>query len=374
MTFRTSLKTWFAGFLPAVPATHPREWLRVACGCFLGMLVSLLLCLKLFPEPLLMYLFGPLAASSVLLFAVSSGALAQPWSFLVGYLVATLVAVALGQGFGYSIPLACGAVGLSVLFMSLLRCLHPPAGAVALCVHLSGVAVQQHGFGLLPPILIAATCLLGCALIYNNLTGVRYPKRPDNPDLHHTRDPSAELRVGISDDDLEHALEDFGEFVDITRDDLARLVRATERHALKRGMGRMVAEQIMSRDLRCVGPGTRREQALAMLRRHRLRSLPVLDDDKRLVGIVSLIDLISRPRGVSPFLPWTLGKRILVGQLMTSPVRYVDSQAHVVELIPLLSTQGLHCLPVLEQGQLVGIITQTDLIAALQRNLLEHLS
>ena len=93
-----------------------------------------------------------------------------------------------------------------------------------------------------------------------------------------------------------------------------------------------------------------------------------------LVGIVSLVDLISRPRGVSPSLPWTLGKRILVGQLMTSPVRYVDSQAHVVELIPLLSTQGLHCLPVMEQGQLVGIITQTDLIAALQRSLLEHLS
>lgn len=356
-----------------MPATRPGEWLRVACGCFLGMLISLLLCLQLFPEQLLMYLFGPLAASSVLLFAVSSGALAQPWSFLVGYLVSSLVAVSLGHWLGYSLTHACIAVGLSVLLMSLLRCLHPPAGAVALCVHLSGAAVQQHGFGLVVPIISAATCLLVCALIYNNLTGVRYPKRLESPDLHRTRDPSSELRVGISDDDLEHALEDFGEFVDITRDDLARLVRATERHALRRGMGRMVAEQIMSRDLRCVSPSTRREQALAMLRRHRLRSLPVLDDDRRLVGIVSLVDLISRPRGVSPFLPWKLGKRVLVGQLMTSPVRHVQSQAHVVELIPLLSTQGLHCLPVLEQEELVGIVTQTDLIAALQRNLLEHL-
>ncbi|MDD0843486.1 HPP family protein [Pseudomonas sp. Gutcm_11s] len=366
------LKSWVAGFGPALAATHPREALRAATGCFMGMLITLLICQQLFPAPMLMYLFGPLAASSVLLFAVSSGALAQPWSFLGGYLVATLVAVSLGQWLGYSIPLACWAVGISVLLMCLLRCVHPPAGAVALCVHLSGVAVEQHGFGLVVPVMSAAASLLGCALIYNNLSGVSYPKRPGNPDLHHTRDPSAELRVGISDEDLEHALEDFGGIVDITRDDLARLVRTTERYALKRGMGRMVAEQIMSRDLRCVSPNTRREQALAMLRRHRLRSLPVLDDDKRLVGIVSLVDLISRPRGISPFLPWNLGKRVLVGQLMTSPVRYVESQAHVVELIPLLSTQGLHCLPVLDDGALVGIITQTDLIAALQRDLLEH--
>ena len=373
MTPRTILKTWMAGFLPAIPASHPREWLRVCCGCFLGMLASLLLCLQLFPESMLGYLFGPLAASSVLLFAVPSGALAQPWSLLGGYLLATLVAVGLGQCFGYSIPLACAAVGLSVLGMSLLRCLHPPGGALAICVHLSGVAVQQHDFALLLPVLCAAACLLGCALLYNNLTGVRYPKRPDSPDLHHTRDPSAELRVGIANADLDQALEEFGEFVDITRDDLARLIRATERHALKRGMGGLLAAQIMSRDLRCVSPTTRREQALAMLRRHRLRSLPVLDDQQRLVGIVSLVDLISRPRGVSPFLPWTLGKRILVGQLMTTAVRHVDSQSHVAELIPLLSTQGLHCLPVLERGALVGVITQTDLIAALQRTLLEHL-
>ena len=137
-------------------------------------------------------------------------------------------------------------------------------------------------------------------------------------------------------------------------------------------MGQVLVEQIMSRDLRWVTPNTRREQAMALLRRHRLRSLPVLDEKKRLVGIVSLIDLISRPRGNNPFAPWRLGKRVLVGQLMSTPVRHIDSQMHVVELFPLLSSQGIHCLPVLAQGELVGIVTQTDLIAALQRSLLER--
>jgi CBS domain-containing membrane protein len=58
---------------------------------------------------------------------------------------------------------------------------------------------------------------------------------------------------------------------------------------------------------------------------------------------------------------------------MSSPVITVDSDVHVVELIPLLSNQGLHCLPVLEQGRLVGMLTQTDLIAALQQHLLRRL-
>ena len=45
-----------------------------------------------------------------------------------------------------------------------------------------------------------------------------------------------------------------------------------------------------------------------------------------------------------------------------------------VELVSLLSDEGLHCLPVLnEAGYLVGIVSQTDLIAALYRNWLQHL-
>ena len=84
------------------------------------------------------------------------------------------------------------------------------------------------------------------------------------------------------------------------------------------------------------------------------------------------MDLISRPRGRSKRTFYGLGRAVLVEQLMSSPVRCIDSRAHVVELIPLLSSHGLHCVPVLSAGELVGIITQTDLIAALQHNLLER--
>ena len=372
MSTQTSFKSRLAGFAPAVAATQPREWLRVSIGAAIGLTLCLLLSVQLFPEQTLIHLLGPLAATAVLLFAVPSGALAQPWSVLASYLSVSALAITLGHYLGYSL-MTCGlTLGLSVLCMSILRCLHPPAGALSLCLLVSQELLRQQGYMLLLPIMGTVSGLLLCALIYNNLTGVRYPKRAERTDLHHTRDPLPGYRVGISDADLEHALEDFGEFVDITRDDLAQLIHATERHALKRNMGAMLAEQIMSRDLRWVTPDTTREQALEMLRHHRLRSLPVLDGQKQLVGILSLVDLIDlQPR--ARLLSWRPRRSIKVAELMSSPVRHVDSQAHVAELIPQLSSQGLHCLPVVENGTLVGIITQTDLIAALQRDVLERL-
>ncbi|WP_256675706.1 CBS domain-containing protein [Pseudomonas sp. R5(2019)] len=58
---------------------------------------------------------------------------------------------------------------------------------------------------------------------------------------------------------------------------------------------------------------------------------------------------------------------------MSSPVSTIDAGTHAVDLIPLLSDRGLHCLPVLENGELAGVITQTDLVAALHQDLLAHL-
>lgn len=373
MNIPAPIKNWFAGFLPALARTPPREWLRASCGALAGLTLCLALNLHLFPEQMLHPLFGPFAATAVLLFAVPSGALAQPWSVLVSYLVCCSLTLVIGGQLGYSLPTACLAVALSLLAMSALRCLHPPAGAAALCVHLSGSIAEQQGFTLLLPIMSAVGTLLACALILNNLMGIAYPKRAERQDRHRTADIDPHQRIGISEEDLDRALSEFGEVVDITRDDLGRLIRLTEQYTIKRGLGDMRAHQLMSRDLRTISPDASREQAMELLRKHRIRSLPVLDKQRKLVGIVSLVDLISRAHGVSPFTPWNLARGVKVNDLMTSPVLCVNSQDHVVELIPKLSSHGLHCLPVVEGGELVGIITQTDLIAALQRNLLERM-
>lgn len=374
---RSAFLGWLHSFRPLPSNTRPREWLRAALGAIFGVLLSTLACQQFFGNEIAQHLLGPLGASAFLLFAVSSGAMAQPWSILGSYLTATLVALLMVRLLGQTLTAACLAVGVSLLLMCLLRCLHPPAGAVALGVVLATPAMLAMGVSVLLPVMLNALCLLVCALLYNNLTQVRYPKfHGPLADVHHTADPAPDQRIGIQVDDLQLALKDFGEFVDITHEDLERLIHSSEKHALRRSMGNIRAAQIMSRDVQCASRDTSLEQALYLLTHHHLKALPVLDERQQLVGIVSLIDLVAQTQqlGLFAFIAQLRRKSSMrVEQLMSSPVISVTADSHVVELIPLMSAQGLHCLPVLEQGKLVGIITQTDLIAALHRDLILHL-
>ena len=77
-----------ARWLPAAINTRPAEWSRAAIGMALGTLFSVWACAQVFGMEVALHLLGPLGASAVLLFAVSSGALAQPWSIIGSYLCA----------------------------------------------------------------------------------------------------------------------------------------------------------------------------------------------------------------------------------------------------------------------------------------------
>lgn len=370
------ISNWLSRFTPASLNIPPKEWLRAAFGGLLGLLVASLLCREVFGSDIALHLLGPVAASAVLLFAVYSGALAQPWSIIGSYLVATLVALLVVKVFGRSVFSASLAVGLSLALMCPLRCLHPPGGALALSLVLADASLGEMGVHVIYPVMLNAVSLLGMALLYNNLTGVRYPKRHAAPQVeHHTLDPSPEQRVGINSSDLDQALEEIGEFVDVTREDLEQIILATEKHAVRRSLGNLTAQQVMSRDVHCATPQTSLEQALKLFAEHHLKTLPVLDEARHLVGIVSLVDLIGQPLTRKHW-SWRnlLGKhqQLTLEHVMSHPVTCVQGGAHIVELIPLLSSQGLHCLPVLEGNELVGVITQSDLIAALHRHLVTH--
>ena len=372
-----ALASRFAGHFTAFTRPRPREWLRAALGATLGILFSVWLCQLTFGLPVALLLIGPLGASAILLFAVPSGALAQPWSILGSYLLAALVATTVAHYGGHTLSMAALATGLTLVCMFVLHCVHPPGGAVALSVVLAGPALQELGEMATLPVMLNAAALLVSALLYNNLTGVRYPKRPlPAINLHHTGDRSPELRVGITDADMDAALDEFGEFVDVTREDLALIIRQTEGSALRRSMGEIRAGDIMSRDLRWANPETTVKEALRLLQHHRLRVLPVLDEELQLVGIVSLVDLsdFAGRAGGRRLLRRGGGQKTPLSEVMSSPVIAVDRHCHIVDLVPMLSSQGLHCLPVLEHGRLVGLVTQTDLIAALHRDLLMHLS
>ncbi|KLJ14519.1 MULTISPECIES: HPP family protein [Pseudomonas] len=358
--------------LPPALNIPPKEWLRAGIGALLGLFLAGWLTSMAYGPGIALHLLGPLAASAVLVFAVHSGPLAQPWPVLGSYALAGAVGLAMRQGFGPELWVAAVALGISILVMCLLRCLHPPGGGVAVSAVLADPGLTALGDHLLQPVLLNALILVTVAVLCNRLTGVRYPKGAViRKDLHHTHDPLPTERVGVRSEDLDHALEELGEFVDVTRDELERIILATEQHALQRSLGGITAASVMSRDVQFASPDTTLEQAWAMLASHHLKTLPVLQHGK-LVGIVSLSDLVGPAMQRGRFTWRGLFGRppVRLAQVMMQPVVSVSSQHPLERLLPLLCEQGLHCLPVLDDGRLVGVITQTDLIAGLKRQLL----
>lgn len=109
-----------------------------------------------------------LGASALLVFALPQSPMAQPWAVIAGNTLSVLVGESL-----LAIPLA---VSLSTLGMLVLRCLHPPAAAVSLIV------VLGHGLHyryVLFPVMVDTILLVLAGAVYGNLTGKRYPNRPN---------------------------------------------------------------------------------------------------------------------------------------------------------------------------------------------------
>lgn len=218
-----------ARWLPAAINTRPAEWSRAAIGMALGTMLSVWVCGQVFGVEVAQHLLGPLGASAVLLFAVSSGALAQPWSIVGGYLCAGVISLLVAHVLGRTLASACLAAGMALLLMCWLRCLHPPAGALALTLVLADPATIALDWKVFGPVMLGASTLLLSALAYNNLTRIRYPKRAAEPVVMD--------KQAITADDLKLALADMDAFFDVTPEDLEQLIHASELHAKRRSIG-----------------------------------------------------------------------------------------------------------------------------------------
>jgi len=232
-----------ARWLPAAINTRPSEWSRAAIGMSLGTLFSVWLCAQVFGMEVAQHLVGPLGASAVLLFAVSSGALAQPWSILGGYLCAGVVSLLVAHVLGRTLGSACLAAGMALILMCWLRCLHPPAGALALLLVLADPATIAMDWKALGPVMLSAATMLFSALVFNNLTRIRYPKRASEPVAVVPADHPPVDSQAITAQDLKLALADMEAFFDVTPEDLEQLIHISELHAKRRSIGEVLSSR-----------------------------------------------------------------------------------------------------------------------------------
>jgi CBS domain-containing membrane protein len=326
---------------------------RAVAGTFVGLLALALADRLLGPHLGGAQLIAPLAATALLVFAVPASPLAQPWPVLGGNLVSAVVGVACLQQLPQAVWVAPLAVAGAIAAMALLRCLHPPGGAVALAAAAGGGADSGSHFvlvsvGLNCLLLLAGTILLG------RLIGLRYPHRvpPAEANSHATADPAPAQRVGFTRADIEVALRDTGEGLDVSPGDLDALFRRVEIAAHRRLHADVTCGQIMSRDLVGLAATDDGARPAAMMRAHGLRSLPVLDQGGYVIGLVD----------------WT---QLGPGSARRSmrPVRHVARpETPVDDLLPALTDGETHEVMILDAtGRLVGIVTTKDVLAALYR-------
>jgi CBS domain-containing membrane protein len=368
-----ALYQWLRTFAPAPVTVARREIAFGVLGAFVG-IFSACLASQGMLHGLNPWFVAPMGASAVLLFAVPSSPLAQPWSIMGGNLVSALIGVTCAQQIT-DIPLACGAAaGLAIGAMFALRCLHPPSGAVALTAVLGGPAITSLGYRfVLWPVLANSLLLLLVALLFNVAARRRYPHHAvvhANP--HQTRDQPPGARLGLTVEDLDAALRSRGELLDVSKDDLEELFLEAEHRAWRRRFGEIRCADVMSRDVVTAKPSMPSERAWQLMIEHRIKALPVLDPDRVLLGIVTLhdffVDRMAQAAGTSPARP-----RAAVKDLMTTQVLAARPEQTIVDLTTTFSDGGRHHLPVVDaQHRLVGMVTQSDMVAALYRAGLER--
>jgi CBS domain-containing protein len=105
-----------------------------------------------------------------------------------------------------------------------------------------------------------------------------------------------------------------------------------------------------------------------VMRLGRIRHLPVLDDDQRLVGIVSQRDLfrgaLARALGYGTHAQQKLLGQIVVKEVMTTAPVTIGPDVPITEAAALMIRHKIGCLVVMEGEKLVGVLTEGDFVAA----------
>lgn len=363
--------------LSAIPLT---ERLKVALAAFIALFIVTYTSMQLADMASTAVLLASMGASSVLLFGLPNSPLAKPWSFVGGHLISGTVGLLCSHLFTDLALMAAVTIGCVLFVMYLFECMHPPGGATALVpVIASADTVLGYDF-LLYPVALNVFVMLAVALLLQKFwlkQGMQKPSQQYDPiHLHHDKSPLN--RLGLQTEDLLSALNSFDTVIDISEQDLERLYHQAQLHAYQRKSGEIRCSDIMSRDLITVKPDTAVATAWQLLRKHKISMLPVVNDEQHLLGVISTVDFLKNLK-VPHY--WGLLRHVNqlllrnkhssqykrnVADIMVSKLTVAHEHEHIAALVPVLSDQGLHHIPVLNaQQQLVGIITQSDLIAAL---------
>lgn len=133
----------------------------------------------------------------------------------------------------------------------------------------------------------------------------------------------------------------------------------------------MKVRDVMTSDLLTVDPDMSLRETTGLMNRKGIRHLPVVDRTGRLIGILTDRDITHAAfvPALSEFLSWDPRrlKALRVRDVMTWSVVTTDPEATLVQAGLTMFQRRIGSLPVVENGRLVGILTERDVFAALHK-------
>ena len=143
------------------------------------------------------------------------------------------------------------------------------------------------------------------------------------------------------------------------------------------------AKDIMTKDVITVKPGETVEDLARLLMEHKISGVPVVDDEKKIVGIVTENDLIRKNKRLHiPTVVRLFDAYILLGsgkaeeeikkmaattvdEIYTQKVVSINEETSVEEIATIMAEQHVHLLPVLSDNIVVGIVGKADVVRAM---------
>ena len=146
----------------------------------------------------------------------------------------------------------------------------------------------------------------------------------------------------------------------------------------------ITAKDIMTREVITISPDTEIAQAAKLLLTNRINGVPVIDDAGKLVGILCQSDLIIQQKNIpipslftllDGFISLTSSKKLdkevekiaatKAADAMTANPVTVNSDTAIEDVAALMVEKSYHTLPVVDAGNLVGIVGKEDVLRTL---------
>lgn len=129
---------------------------------------------------------------------------------------------------------------------------------------------------------------------------------------------------------------------------------------IKQSMKTIKAADIMTTNVVTAKKDMVLTDVIALLLRWHISALPVVDDDNKMIGIVSEIDLVN-------FTFDGNARDTTVGEVMATDIISFGPDAELAEMVQLFSKNHLRRVPIINRKKVIGIVSRRDILREMLR-------